>query len=151
MSDSSFFFFFLAFLSAFWEFKKREVLIVLMLQLSCFRTLVVRRELVKWAKESGSDVKSLPAMWETWVWSLGLEDPLEKWVSSHSSTLAWGIPLLPGEFHGQRSLMVYTPCGQEESDTTERLTSSIPVAVRDRTELFYCLMMLSEFPWNLCL
>ena len=151
MSDSSFFFFFLAFLSAFWEFKKREVLIVLMLQLSCFRTLVVRRELVKWAKESGSDVKSLPAMWETWVWSLGLEDPLEKWVSSHSSTLAWGIPLLPREFHGQRSLMVYTPCGQEESDTTEQLTSSIPVAVRDRTELFYCLMMLSEFPWNLCL
>ena len=37
-------------------------------------------------------VKCLPAMWETWVLSLGREDPLEKEMATHSSTLAWKIP-----------------------------------------------------------
>ena len=37
-------------------------------------------------------VKNLPAMQETWVQSLGLEDPLEKGMVTHSSILAWGIP-----------------------------------------------------------
>jgi len=37
-------------------------------------------------------VKNLPAMWETWVWSLGWEDPLEKGTATHSTILAWRIP-----------------------------------------------------------
>ena len=37
-------------------------------------------------------VKCLPAMQETWVQSLGREDPLEKEMATHSSTLAWKIP-----------------------------------------------------------
>ena len=37
-------------------------------------------------------VKNLPAIWETWVWSLGLEDPLEKGKATHSSFLAWRFP-----------------------------------------------------------
>ena len=37
-------------------------------------------------------VKSLPAMWETQVGFLGQEDPLEKEMAIHSSTLAWKIP-----------------------------------------------------------
>ena len=37
-------------------------------------------------------VKSLPAMWETWVRSLGWEDPLEREKAAHSSILAWRIP-----------------------------------------------------------
>ena len=37
-------------------------------------------------------VKCLPAMWETWVQSLGREDPLEKEMATHSSILAWRIP-----------------------------------------------------------
>ena len=37
-------------------------------------------------------VKRLPTMWETRVWSLGREDPLEKEMATHSSTLAWKIP-----------------------------------------------------------
>ena len=36
-------------------------------------------------------VKSLPAMQETWVQSLGLDDPLEKGMATHSSILAWRI------------------------------------------------------------
>ena len=37
-------------------------------------------------------VKNLPAMQDTWVPSLGWEDPLEKGVATHSSILAWRIP-----------------------------------------------------------
>ena len=37
-------------------------------------------------------VKRLPAVWETLVRSLGWEDPLEKEMATHSSTLAWKIP-----------------------------------------------------------
>ena len=37
-------------------------------------------------------VKRLPTVWESWVRSLGQEDPLEKEMATHSSTLAWKIP-----------------------------------------------------------
>ena len=37
-------------------------------------------------------VKNLPAMWETQVWSLGGEDPLEEGMTTHSGILAWRIP-----------------------------------------------------------
>ena len=37
-------------------------------------------------------VKRLPTVWETWVRCLGREDPLEKEMATHSSTLAWNIP-----------------------------------------------------------
>ena len=40
----------------------------------------------------GSAVKNLPAMWETWVRSLGQEDSLEEGMATHSSILACGIP-----------------------------------------------------------
>ena len=44
-------------------------------------------------------VKNPPVMQETWVWSLGGEDPLEKGMATHSSVLAWRIPWTeePGE------------------------------------------------------
>jgi len=41
---------------------------------------------------SGLAVKNLPAMQETWVQSLGQEDPLEKEMATHSSIFAWRIP-----------------------------------------------------------
>ena len=37
--------------------------------------------------------KNLPAVWETWVQSLGWEDSLEEGVATHSSVLAWRIPM----------------------------------------------------------
>ena len=37
-------------------------------------------------------LKRLPAMWETWVLSLGREDPLEKEMATYFSILAWRIP-----------------------------------------------------------
>ena len=38
-------------------------------------------------------VKNLPAMWETWVGPLGWEDSLEEGMATHSSILAWRIPM----------------------------------------------------------
>ena len=57
-------------------------------------------------------VKNLPALQETWVRSLDWEDPLEKRMATHPV-------FLPGEFHGQRSLVGYSSWGRKESDTTE--------------------------------
>ena len=45
-----------------------------------------------WASLVVQLVKNPPAMWETWVWSLGWEDPLEKGKATHCSILAWRIP-----------------------------------------------------------
>ena len=63
-------------------------------------------------------VKSLPALWETWVRSLGQEDPLGKEMATHSSILVWTIPWTeePGRLQSW---------GLKESDMTEQLTLSI--------------------------
>ena len=45
-----------------------------------------------WASLVAQLVKNPPAMWETWVRSLGWEDPQEKGTATHSSILAWRIP-----------------------------------------------------------
>ena len=65
-------------------------------------------------------VKNLPAMQEIWVKSLGQEDPLEKgWQPTPV--------FLPGEFHGQKSLVGYSPQGHKESDMTEQLSTGITI------------------------
>ena len=57
-------------------------------------------------------VKNLPAVRETWVQSLGWEDPLQKGMAS--------TPVfLPGESHGQRSLEGYSPRGCKECEMTK--------------------------------
>ena len=61
-------------------------------------------------------VKNPPAMPETVVRSLGEEEPLEKGMATHP--VFW-----PGEFHGQRNLVGYSPRGRKESDITERLST----------------------------
>ena len=59
--------------------------------------------------------KHLSTMRETQVRSLGREDPLEKEMATHSSTLAWKIPQTEELGAG------YYPWGRKESGTTERL------------------------------
>ena len=71
-------------------------------------------------------LKRLPTMWETWVRSLGQEDPLEKEMATHSSILAWKIPW--------RSLAGYSPRDRKESDTTERL-HFLSLSLRVKKEL----------------
>ena len=64
-----------------------------------------------WASPVAQLVKNLPAMRETWVGSLGWEDPLEReWLPT--------LVFLPGEFHGQRSLAGYGPWRHKESEAT---------------------------------
>ena len=57
-------------------------------------------------------VKNLPAMQETWVRSLSWDDPLEKEMTTHSSTLAWRIPPTeePGRLQSMGSLRVRHDC-----------------------------------------
>ena len=63
---------------------------------------------------STQTVKRLSTMWETWVRSLGREDPLEKEMAIHSSAIAWKIPWTEEPDRLQAR-------GHKESDTTERL------------------------------
>ena len=63
-------------------------------------------------------VKNLPAMQETLVQSLGWEDPLEEGMATHSSILAWRIPMDTG----------YSPWGHKELDMTERLSAAQHIA-----------------------
>ena len=63
-------------------------------------------------------INSLPAMQETQVQSLDQEDALEEEMATHSSNL-------PGEFHGQRKLMGYSPQRRKELDMTEGLKLSL--------------------------
>ena len=62
-----------------------------------------------WASLVAQRLKCLPAMWETWVRSLGREAPLEKEMATHSSILAW------------RSLVGSSLWGRIESDMTESI------------------------------
>ena len=60
-----------------------------------------------WASLVAHMAENLPAMQETWVQSLGWEDPLEEGMATHSSILAWRIPTDRGAW------------GCKESHTTE--------------------------------
>ena len=62
--------------------------------------------------------KHLSTTQEIWVRSLGWEDPLEKEMAIHSSTIAWKIPWTEGSFVGY---------SRKELDTTERLHFTSPI------------------------
>ena len=59
-----------------------------------------------------------------WVQSLGWEDPLEEGMATYSSILAWRI------FHGQRSLVGYSPWGCKELDITEATEHTVTINKR---------------------
>ena len=78
-------------------------------------------------------VKNPPVMQETWVQSLGWEDPLEEGLATHSSILAWRIPMDRGAWQapvflpvenprGERSVVGYSPWSHKDSDMTEQLS-----------------------------
>ena len=62
-------------------------------------------------------VKNPSAMQETQIQSLGWEDCLEEEMATHSSILAWRIPM-------ERRLEDYTPWGRKELDMTEQLNTA---------------------------
>ena len=67
----------------------------------------------EWPSLVAQTVKCLPVMQETWVQSLGREDPLEKETATHSSILAWKIPW-------REELRRLQSMGGKELHTTER-------------------------------
>ena len=71
-----------------WTVKKAECQRIDAFELWCWRRLLR----VPWASLVAQRLKRLPARRETWVQSLGQEDPLEKEMATHSSILAWKIP-----------------------------------------------------------
>ena len=92
-----------------------------------------------WASLVAQLVKNPPAMWETWIWSLGWEDPLEK----GKAPVFW-----PGEFHA-----LYSPWGSKESDTAECVCVWVPLLftrnyhnivnwLYHNTKCFWCLFFL---------
>ena len=87
---------------------------------------------LSWASLVAQLVKNPPAVRETWVRSLGWEDPLEKGKATHSSILAWRIPWT--ESHG------YSPWGHRELDMTERLKNKKTTHYLD-----YCNFILSIY------
>ena len=76
------------------------------------------KDIHQFAQNCTQRVKNLPAMPETWVQSLGWEDPLEKGIATHSSILAWRIPWT-------ENLEGYSSRGYKELDLTVRLTLSL--------------------------
>ena len=62
-------------------------------------------------------IKNLPPVWDSWLWSLGGEDPLKKGTATRCNILA-------GKSQGQRSLGGYSPQGCKESDRWSDLTLS---------------------------
>ena len=60
-----------------------------------------------WASVVAQMIKNSTAIWETWVWFLGWEDPLEEGMATHFSTLAWRIPMDRGAWwitvHGSQT------------------------------------------------
>ena len=84
------------------------------------KMLYMGTSLVVWASLVAQTVKRLSTMWETWVWSLGWEDSLEKEMATHTSTLALKIPWKEELGAG------YYPWGCKESGTTEQLHFHFP-------------------------
>ena len=77
--------------------------------LNQYKILLKPQNLLKPPREctgfpGGSDSKKSAYNWETWVWSLGWEDPLEKEMATPSSILTWRIPWTeePGVMQSQR-------------------------------------------------
>ena len=71
-----------------------------------------------WVSLVAQLVKNPPAMWETWVQSLGWEYPLEEGMATHSSILAWRSPMDRGAWH---AAVHWVP----ESDMTEWLSTAL--------------------------
>ena len=85
------------------------------------KSLVSHSTWLSWASLVAQTVKHLPAVWEIRLRSLGWEDPLEKEMATHSSTLAWKIPGTEEPGRLQSVGLRRVRHGPKESDTTERL------------------------------
>ena len=92
-----------------------------------------------WASLVAQVVKNLPAMWETWVWSLNWEEPLEEGMAPHSRILAW------------RSHMDRGAWWAAELDVTETLSTRDQVVAAVKNAAFPLLLVataISRASWK---
>ena len=85
-------------------------------------------------------VKNLPAMSETWVWSLGWEDPLEEGMKIHSIILAWRIPMDRGAWQAMGSQRVRHNWGTKHSTVQNIFYSASSLALL----LSQCILISSD-------
>ena len=100
-------------------FRRQEMFYFLSLFLK--NLLILHWSIADYRASLMARTKNPPAMWETWVLSLGWEDPLEEGMATHSSILAWRISWTE-EPEG------YSPWGHKESDVAERLSTAQHIA-----------------------
>ena len=86
--------------------------------------------------------KNLPTIWETWVQSLGWEDPLEKGMATHSSITAWRIPWTeePGGLQTRE--------GHKKLDMTKQLTFSLYIPNLEKEMATHCSTLAWSIPWT---
>ena len=98
-----------------------------------------------WTSVVAQTLKNPPAMWETQVWSLGWEDPLEEEMAIHSSILAWRIPWTeePGGLQSRGSQRV----GHDLA--TKRSTADQGLSCRPLFELYSWLQNWHLWVWHL--
>ena len=83
----------------------------------------------RWASLVAQTVKNLPAVQETWVWSLGWEDPLEKEMATHCSIVVWEIPWTkePGGLQTMGSQRIrYNWATQQQQPIVDNISFGIP-------------------------
>ena len=98
------------------SFLLMDIIILLFLKLFCSQQCLGSDYCAHVFSLVAQTVKNLPAMWETWVRSLGWEDPLEELMATHSSILAWNLPM-------DRGIWQATVHGVAEFDTTEQVST----------------------------
>ena len=95
-----------------------------------------------WASLVAHKVKNLPAVRETWVRSLGWEDPLEEGMATHSSVLAWRVPWteLPGGLQAMRSHRVGHDCATKHTAHTGYYQAHMMIFYLLMTGSFVCFL-----------
>ena len=105
--------------------------------LSTYSILRILISSIFWASLVAEMVKNPPAMRETWAWSLGWEDPLEKGTATHSNILIWRIPWTE-ELSRQQS-MGSQRVGQEWATSKKKKESQIEVYFQVLDAFYYIL------------
>ena len=103
--------------------------------------------MAKWASLVAQSVKNLPAVQETQVWSLGQEDPLEKEMVTHSSILAWKIPLT--EKPGGLQSMGLQRVGHYWATNTYLLTVKSGFLLLSQSFLLQTLLKSCKWAWRM--
>ena len=91
-----------------------------------------------WASLVAQMVKSPPAMWETWIQSLGWEDPLDGSMAAHSSILSWRIPMDRGAWQATVHGVANSCTRYSKMEKVQETMNTVfnPFSSKDRAERY---------------